>query len=268
MKRHSARINGIELAYSDRGEGEAIVLVHGFPLNRAAWAPQLEALSPSTRVIVPDLRGHGDSEAPLWHYTMPMFADDLAGLMDHLGIERAVMCGLSMGGYILFSFYGKYPERVSALILADTRAGADTPEVREGRFQMAQTAYRKGMGPVADAMMPKLLRTAGAVRNSGREETLRKIITSNPPAGIIGDLMAMAERPDSTPVLPGIKCPTLVIVGQEDVATPPDEAERMASLIPKARFEVIPEAAHLSNFENPEAFNRTCLGFLEPLSSG
>jgi pimeloyl-ACP methyl ester carboxylesterase len=259
-------INGVQIAFTDQGTGVPILFVHGFPLNRAIWESQVESLSSSFRIITVDLRGHGESDAPLWRYSMEMFADDLAALMDHLAIKQAVMTGLSMGGYVLFAFYRKYRERVRGLILADTRASSDTPKVREGRFQMAQTAHREGIGPVADAMIPHLL-SPQTIRNRPEQaEKVREIILQNSPAGIAGDLMAMAERPDSTLLLSELKCPVMVMVGKEDVSTSPQEVGEMAGKIPGGRLEIIANAGHLSNFENPDEFNRVVKNFAGSLT--
>ena len=263
-----ATLNGIQLAFEDQGKGLPIVLVHGFPMNRTMWVPQVKELSTSFRVITLDLRGHGESDAPMWHYTMEMFCEDIIGLLDYLKIEQAILVGLSMGGYILFNLYRKYPERIKGLLFADTRASADTPEVRAGRFQLAQTAYHKGIQSVAEAMIPKLLGVSTMKHRAHVVEEVRNMITANSVAGIIGDLMAMSERSDATSLLPKIKCPTLVVVGDEDMATPPEEVKRFSSSIPGARFETIPKAGHLSNLENPDAFNRICIRFLNSISSG
>lgn len=259
----NAHINGITLAYEDRGVGLPVVFLHAFPLNRTMWAGQQAALSSRYRTIALDLRGHGESDAPLWHYSLDQAADDVRALLDHLAISRAVFVGLSMGGYILFAFYRKYAERVTGLVLADTRAQADTAEGRTGRFQMAQTAYRNGPGAVADLMIPKLLSPATAQTRPELVRTVRAMIEGNQISGIAGDLMAMAERPDSTPLLHQIACPTQIIVGEQDIATPPADAKLMADQIPGARSAVIPHAAHLANLEQPKAFNRILSSFLE-----
>lgn len=152
-----ALINDITLAYTDKGTGPPIVFLHAFPLNRTMWTAQEQALSSRHRVITVDLRGHGESDAPLWHYTLDQAADDVRGLLDHLSVSQAVFAGLSMGGYILFALYRKYADRVKGLVLADTRAQADTLEGKTGRFQMAQIAYTQGPAAIADLMIPKLL---------------------------------------------------------------------------------------------------------------
>lgn len=257
-----ARINGINLAYTDEGRGAPVVFLHAFPQSRTMWEPQVQALSKTHRVIAPDCRGFGESDAPLWRYTIEQFADDVRALLDHLAIPRAVLVGLSMGGYTLFAFYRKYADRVSGLVLADTRAQADTEEGRAGRFAMAQTAYTKGAGAVADLMLPKLLSPVALKTRPELVQQVRATIERTQVSGIAGALMAMAERPDSVPLLPQIACPTLVIAGELDGPTPPEEGRFMAERIPGARLEIIPQAGHLSNLEQPEAFNRAVRTFL------
>jgi len=261
------QINGISLAYGDRGTGLPLIFLHAFPLNRTMWAPQEEALSPRFRIITVDLRGHGESDAPLWHYTLEQAADDVRALMDHLSIGQAVLVGLSMGGYVLFSFYRKYPDRAKGLVLADTKAQADTVDGKEARFQMAQIAYRKGPAAIADIMIPKLLSPNTVTTNPDLVRTVRTMIEGNQISGIAGDLMAMAERPDSTSFLQDVTCPTQLIVGERDLATPPPEAKLMADLIPGSRLTVIPDAAHLANMEQPEAFNHIVHAFASDLET-
>ncbi|MBW8064741.1 MAG: alpha/beta fold hydrolase [Nitrospira sp.] len=261
-----AQINGLTLAYTDEGKGTPVVFVHGFPLNRNMWAPQVQALSRQHRVITVDLRGHGESDAPLWRYTMEQFADDLTGVLDHLSIQQAVMAGLSMGGYILFAFYRKYATRVNALILSDTRAQPDTDEGRAGRFNMAQSAYTQGSGAIADVMLSKLLCPASLHTRPELVQQVRGMITAMTLGGMAGDLMGMADRPDSVPLLSTIACPTLIIVGELDLATPPLDARLMSEQIPGAQLKIIPGAAHLPNLEQPEAFNDAVRSFLASIA--
>jgi 3-oxoadipate enol-lactonase len=256
-----ATINGIALAYSDTGSGLPIVFLHAFPLNRRMWAQQEATLSSHCRVITIDLRGHGESDAPLWHYSLDQAAEDVRALLDHLSIQQAVFVGLSMGGYILFAFYRRYPNRVKGLVLADTRAQADTPEGKEGRFQMAQTVYKNGPSAVADIMIPKLLSPATIQTRPEIVHRVRTMIEGNEVSGIAGDLMAMAERPDSIPLLKQIACPTCIIVGELDQATPPSDATLMADRIPGSRLAVIPGAAHLANLEQPDLFTQIVRSF-------
>jgi 3-oxoadipate enol-lactonase len=250
------RINGINIAYSDQGTGAPFIFLHAFPLNRTMWQPQEAALSRQCRVVTMDLRGHGESDAPLWRFTLEQYADDVAGLMDHLAIQRAVLVGLSMGGYVSFAFYKRYAERVRGLVLADTRAQADTEEARTGRFNLAQTAFRQGPEAVADVMIPKLCGATSLKTKPDLVDHVRRMIKGNEVSGMIVDLIAMADRPDSLSFLPHITCPTLVIVGEEDHTTPPAEARLIAQGIAEAKLAVIPGAGHISNLEQPEEFNK------------
>lgn len=263
---HTA-INGITLAYSDSGRGFPIVFLHAFPLNRTMWAQQESVLSSQFRIITIDLRGHGDSDAPLWHYTLEQATDDVRALLDHLAIRQAVFVGLSMGGYILLAFYRKYSDRVKGMVLADTRAQADTVEGKAGRFQMAQIAYKQGPSAIADIMIPKLLSSATIQTRPEIVQQVRTMIEGNQMSGIVGDLMAMAERPDSVPLLKQIACPTQIIVGELDHATPPSDAKLMADQIADARLALIANAAHLANIEQPETFNQIIAEFSRKLVS-
>lgn len=259
------QVNNITIGYSDRGAGLPIVFLHAFPLNRTMWATQERLLSLQFRIITIDLRGHGESDAPLWRYTLDQSADDVSALLDHLEIQQALFVGLSMGGYILFAFYRKYAARVRGLILADTKAQADTAEGKDGRFQMAQTAYKKGPSAIADIMLPKLLGPATIQTNPDLAQQVRAMIEGNQISGIVGDLMAMAERPDSVPLLSQITCPTQIIVGELDQATPLSDAKLMAEQIPHAHLTIIPNAAHLANLEQPKAFNQIVGSFASDL---
>ncbi len=256
-----AKINNITLAFNDQGTGVPLVFLHAFPLNRCMWVEQEQALSSQFRVLTIDLRGHGESDAPLWRYTLDQAADDVIGLLDHLSIRQAVFVGLSMGGYILFALYRRYADRVRGLVLANTRAQADTVEGKEGRFQMAQTAYKNGPSAIADIMIPKLLGPSTLQTKPELVRRVRAMIEGNQVSGISGDLMAMAERPDSISLLGQITCPTQIIVGELDLPTPPSDAKLMADRILGARLTIIPGAAHLSNLERSDQFNETIRSF-------
>lgn len=258
-------MHGIRLAYDDQGTGIPLVFLHAFPLNRSMWAPQVATLSRQFRTIAIDLRGHGESDAPIWSFTLDQYADDVSALLDHLAIPRAILVGLSMGGYVSFAFSKRYSHRLQALVLADTRAQADSTEGRAGRYQLAQTAYTRGTTAVADTMLTKLLGATSLQRKPELVEYIRKTIHQAPVSGILVDLMAMADRPNSLPHLRTITCPALVVVGQEDLTTPLADAELMAREIPGARLAVIPAAGHVSNREQPEVFNDLLRGFVEGL---
>ena len=257
-----AVIKGFTVGYTDQGNGTPLVFVHAFPLSKAMWQPQVDALEDSYRVITIDLRGHAESAKFLWNDTLDDYAADVIGLLDHLGIAQAVFVGLSMGGYTLFSLYKNYPDRVQAMVLADTRAQADSEEGKAGRRAMAQVAFKDGTSSIADVMLPKLLAPSTIKHRPEIVEQVRQMILQTPAAGIIVDLMAMAARPDSTDLLSLITCPTLVIVGEDDQATPVAESQYIAQRIPGSTFVTIPQAGHLSNFEHTTAFNQALDSFL------
>ena len=257
----TAMINGIDMAYRDEGAGKPILFIHAFPLHSAIWERQIVAFSPQHRVIAPDLRGLGASARGSGAASVDQYADDLAALLGHLEIEQATVVGLSLGGYISFALWRRHRERIAALILADTRAGADTEEGKQGREKNAQLAEAEGPGAIADQMLPKLL---GPNAPAALHEEVRAIIESNDSAGIAAALRAMAARPDSTPLLATIDVPTLVIVGADDTLTPPSEAEAMFNAIPGCQIAQLLGAGHLSNMEAPEAFNAQVADFLTP----
>lgn len=254
-----AMINDIRMAYNDSGSGTPVVLLHAFPLSGAMWHNQAAALRATHRLIVPDLRGFGDTDAPPGPYTMDQQADDIAALLDHLAIEQATIVGLSMGGYISFALLRRHPQRIRALVLADTRAGADDLAGQARREANARIAETQGAAAIADLMIPNLV--APNATQSVRD-TLRTIITANSPDGIAGALRGMAVRPDSTPDLATITVPTLIIVGADDTLTPPAEAELMHTTIAGSRLVVIPDCGHIANLEQPAAFNAALGAFL------
>jgi pimeloyl-ACP methyl ester carboxylesterase len=255
-------VNGVSLAVETRGEGPAVLFVHGYPLDRTIWRDQIDGLE-GYRRIAPDLRGLGQSDAPDLGYGMGTYADDLAALLDTLGVDDVVLCGLSMGGYVVFEFLRRWRHRVRAVILVDTRSEADGAEVRRARDAAAASARESGAGAIADAMLPKLLAAATAERAPEIVDRIRRMITATPVAGIVGALAAMRDRHDSTGLLPMLAgLPTLVIVGEEDVLTPPDAARRMAAAIPGARLVVVSGAGHLPPVERPTETTAAILDFL------
>jgi len=258
-------INGMTVAYSDQGKGTPLVFIHAFPLSKVMWQPQVDALEDFYRVITIDLRGHGESDTVLWNDTLDNYAADVIDLLDDFGISQAIFIGLSMGGYVLFSIYRNYANRVKAMVLADTRAQSDSEEGKAGRRSMAQIAFNDGASAIADLMLPKLLTPSTMKHHPKIVEQVRQMILQTPTAGIIVDLMAMAARPDSTDLLRTISCPTLVIVGEEDQATPVAESQYLTNRIPNSTLVTIPAAGHLSNYEQPAAFNQALQTFLDNL---
>jgi 3-oxoadipate enol-lactonase len=261
-----ATVNGIRMAYSDRGKGHegTLLLVHGFPLDRRLWSSQLSGLASQVRVVAPDLRGHGRSDVPPGPYTMEGHADDLAVLLDHLKIRRAVVAGLSMGGYVAFAFWRRHPERVRALILADTRAEPDSVVARAGRDAAIAQVQQAGAAAYVEEMLPRLL-APGSLANPAIAGVAREIMAAQPVAGIVGALGGLRDRADSRPTLPTITVPTLVLAGEADALTPPSDGQAMAAVIPGAHLTRIPAAGHLSPLENPRAFNSAVRAFLRNL---
>jgi len=258
------RIDDIQMAYTDAGMGRPVVLIHGYPFNRSLWDEQVAALSSSYRVIAPDLRGFGDTDASSGPATMNRMADDVARLMDHLGISQAVIGGLSMGGYVALAFYKQFPSRVRALVLADTRAQADTEEAKQTRVQQAEKALSEGMAGIADAMLPKLLTPETVSKRPEIVKRVRDMMLKTKPEGAASALLGMAEREDQTPLLPTITSPTLILVGAEDAITPVADSEKMHNEIAGSRLVVLENAGHVSNLERSEVFYRTFKDFLVP----
>ena len=257
--------NGMTVAYRDQGKGSPLVFIHAFPLSKVMWQPQVDALEDFYRVITIDLRGHGESDTVLWNDTLDNYAADVIDLLDDLGISQAIFIGLSMGGYVLFSIYRNYANRVKAMVLADTRAQSDSEEGKAGRRSMAQMAFNDGASAIADLMLPKLLTPSTMKHHPKIVEQVRQMVLQTPTSGIIFDLLAMAARPDSTDLLRTISCPTLVIVGEEDQATPVAESQYLTNRIPNSTLVTIPAAGHLSNYEQPAAFNQALRTFLDNL---
>jgi len=264
----SLPIRGSEIYFADRGAGVPLVLVHGFPLDHAVWAGQLEGLSNTNgcRMIAPDLPGFGRSPAIDDPATMAQFADDLAALLDGLGIaEPVILCGLSMGGYIAFEFWRRHRSRLRGLVLCDTRAAADSAEVAEARRQTADRVLREGPRLLADAMLPRLFSEATQQLRPALIEAVRAAIVNNNARGVAAAARGMAQRADMTGELPRIDCPTLVVVGRNDMISTPDEMRGIAQAMPNAAFVEIPFAGHMSPLENPDDVNAAIRAFLTRL---
>ena len=260
-----ARIDDIQMAYTDSGMGRPIVLIHGYPFNRSLWNEQVAALSTSYRVIAPDLRGFGESDASDGPATMNQLARDVVLLLNHLGIVRATIAGLSMGGYVALAFYKQLPSRVRALVLADTRAQADTEEAKQTRAQQAEKALAEGMAGIADAMLPKLLTPETVSKHPEILKRVRDMMLKTKPEGAAAALRGMAEREDQTDLLPKISVPSLILVGAEDAITPVADSEKMHHAIAGSRLVVLENAGHVSNLERTEQFNHALQDFLKEL---
>lgn len=256
------KIAGAEIAYDVRGSGPAVLFLHAFPLGLFMWDTQVAALEKTNCVVRFDARGFGASPPGEALLTMERIADDAAALLDHLSIDTALVAGCSMGGYAAFAFARRHPRRLRGLVLQDTRSGADSPEARKGRSQLAEKILKEGASAAADALLPKLLGETTKREQPALVETLRAAILAASPRGIADALAGLAARADSTPNLREITVPTLVVCGEEDVITPVADSQAMVAAIPGARLSVIPRAGHLANLENPAATNATLLGFL------
>jgi pimeloyl-ACP methyl ester carboxylesterase len=260
------RLNDFTTAYEERGSGRPVLFIHGFPLNRKMWKPQIEAFSDQVHVIAPDLRGHGETEAVPGPYSMEMLADDCHSLLQSLGVTQPViLCGLSMGGYITLAFYRKYPELAAGLILAATRAGADSEEGKTNRENAAAQAQEKGVTAIIDGMLPKILAPRTYENNPDLVDRVRDIMAQTSVEGVVGAQFGMKDRPDSTELLRGIRVPTLVVHGAEDQIIPAAEAEAMHAAIPGSQILILPDSGHLLNLEQPERFNQALAAFLASL---
>lgn len=260
-------MNGIRLGYDEYGRGKplSLLLIHGFPLDGRMWRGQIAALSALAHVIVPDLRGHGRSEVPPGPYTMAQHADDMAALLDHLGVQSAVVGGLSMGGYVAFAFWRRHRARVRGLALLDTRAEPDSEAARANRDASMRKVQADGAAAFAEDMLPRVLAPASLADPTIADEA-RHIMAGQSVEGIVGALGGLRDRSDSRPLLPEIDVPVLAVGGTEDALTPPADMEAMAAVLPDAQVVIIPHAGHLSPLEQPAAVNAALMRFLARIS--
>jgi len=260
------RTSGVAMSYRDLGEGpgDPLVLLHAFPLNGKMFEPQITALSSDRRVVAPDYPGFGRSPRTPAQPDMRYYAEGLGDLLDRLHFERVILGGVSMGGYVAFECMRLFPERISALVLANTRPEPDPSEMREVRNEMALRVARDGVEVLVELQMERLL-SSESLQDQGLVEKVRTIILENSPDGAVAALSAMRERPDSRPLLGEIDVPTLVVGGEEDDISSPEVMGAMAAEIPGASHLTIPNVAHLSNLEAPEKFNAALDDFLRGL---
>ena len=267
MTRQYCHVGSRTIAYLDSGPGathlRTLLLLHAFPLGAGMWEPQMRDVPSGWRLLTPDLRGFGGTTDPdLASPSMDDYAQDAIDLLGELGVSRAVVGGCSMGGYATFAVLRQAPDLVEGLVLADTRAGADSPEGRANRRGMLALVDREGPSGVAREMMPKLIGATTRQQSATIESTVRRFIKQQSPEALRGAIQRMMDRPDSMPLLEAVRVPTLVVVGEEDELTPVTEARKIAEAIPGARLEVIPEAGHLPNLERPARFNAALASFL------
>jgi 3-oxoadipate enol-lactonase len=257
-------VNGVELYYEEIGNPAAvpIVLIHGFPFSHEMWRPQVELLQDRFRVITYDVRGHGRSEVGDGQYTIELFVDDLIGLLDHLKVEKAVLCGLSMGGYIALRAVERNPERCRALILCDTSSEADTNEAKLRRATSVKAVKGDGVKAYAEAFVKVVFAPESLTRKPEIVAMIRATIEANSSLAICGTLLALAGRTETTSSLAKFEVPTLILVGELDRVTPPSLSMKMRDYLGNAELHIISGAAHMSNLEKPEEFNNHLLSFL------
>lgn len=263
-----AHVDGLQIGYDDQGDGVPVLFLHGFPHDRSLWSAQRVALAPQARCVVPDLRGFGDSSTH-GPYSMDRYADDLVLLLDALGIERAVVCGLSMGGYIAMALWRRHPDRVRAFVFCDTKASADTDEGKRRRDELAGLVRRDGVRVLAEAQLSGMVGPATRERRPEVVSAMRAMMGRQSAAGVIGALQALRDRPDSHDTLRTISVPSLVLVGEDDVLTPIKEARAIAEALPSAarvRLEIIAGAGHVPCLERPAATTHALSDFLATLA--
>jgi pimeloyl-ACP methyl ester carboxylesterase len=271
MHRQYVHLNSRTLSYFDSAPGESqadvLVLIHAFPLGAGMWEGQAKGLPAGWRLIAPDLRGFGGSTLgePDDNPSMDDYAADVVDLLRELHITSAAIGGCSMGGYAALAAVRRAPELARALVIIDSRVGADTPEGRANRRGMLALLDREGPSGVARDMMPKLLGKTTLSERPDVEPFVRRLVKQQSAAAVRGGILRMMSRPASADVLENLTVPLLIVVGEEDTLTPPEEARAMAALQPNAELVVLPRTGHLPNLEDPEAFNQTLHAFLSRL---
>ena len=260
----TTEVNGITISYDDfRSDLIPIIFIHGFPFNKSSWQPQVDFLKKTNRVIAYDIRGFGNSSADETEFSMDLFADDLILFMDKLEISKAIVCGLSMGGYILLNAVNRYPKRFAAIVLCDTQCIADSPESKEKRYQTIEQIKENGLYDFVQNFASVIFYKAPLKLVDEMKNGMH--ITS--PKSIVKTLMALALRKDMQSSLKKIAVPTLVLCGAQDVVTPLAQSQFLAEHIPNATLKSIDCAGHLSNLEQPDEFNRHLLHFISKIES-
>ncbi|MBK6998149.1 MAG: alpha/beta fold hydrolase [Lewinellaceae bacterium] len=257
-------VNGLTVSYNDEGpiNAPAIIFIHGFPFNKSMWNHQLEALQEQYRVIAYDVRGHGNSEAGDENFSIDLFSHDLLFLIDALDIEKPILCGLSMGGYIALNAIGKFPEHFSGLVLSDTQCIADTPETREKRMKAIESINTNGVEKYAEESIKNLFAVQSFSSKKEEISAIRKMIVETSIQSLSYTLFALSERKGTCSKLQDIKAPVLIMVGKEDKITPPAAAKMMHEKIQGSLLKIMEHSGHLSNLENPSEFNHQLLRFM------
>jgi 3-oxoadipate enol-lactonase len=257
-------VNKHTISYSDEGPENApvIVFIHGFPFNKSMWRKQAEALKERTRVITYDVRGHGDSDSGTLDFSIELFVQDLILLLDKLKIDKAILCGLSMGGYIALNAIENYPERFSALVVCDSNCIADTPEAKENRLKAIESIRETGVKKYANESIKKLLAAETFTTKPAVVAGIRTMMVNTAWQTLVNTLQALSNRKETCRKLPEIRIPVLIIVGKEDIVTPPEAAQFIHEKIKGSMLSILPHAGHLSNLENPDKFNDVLKKFI------
>ena len=260
-------LNDIAVNYNERGmpQGLPVVFIHGFPFSNEMWKPQINILPNNIYGISYDVRGHGTSDVGDGQFTIELFVDDLIALLDHLSIKKAVLCGLSMGGYIALRTFERHPDRVSGLILCDTKSEPDTNAAKIKRSASIHEVKTAGVRAFAEDFVKAIFWEKTFEKNPSAIVFIKKMICENTSRGICGTLLALACRTDTTPALASINIPTCIMVGEYDNLTPPSDAQTMHALITGSELHILPHAAHMSNLENTQEFNEHLITFLKKL---
>jgi len=250
-------VNNLTVSYNDEGPDDAqvIIFIHGFPFNKSMWNMQVEALEDHYRVITYDVRGHGGSEAGTGDFSIELFVEDLFSLMETLKIDKTMLCGLSMGGYIALNAIENYPERFNALILSDTSCKADTTEAKGKRMKAIESIRNDGVEKYADESIKNLFAAESFTNRAEEISAVRKMIVNTSVQSLCNGLHALSVRKETCSILKKIKVPALIIVGKEDRITPPAAAKFMHEKVKDSLLKVLEHSGHLSNMENSEEFN-------------
>lgn len=258
-------VNELTVNYTDQGpeEAPAIIFIHGFPLNLSMWDHQVEALKDNFRVITYDIRGHGESDAGNEAFTIDLFVSDLIGLMDTLKIDKATLCGLSMGGYIALNAIENYPDRFDALVLCDTNCMADSPEAKEKRIKAVESIIKDGVNKYAEGSILNLFAPESFKTKVAEITSVKQMIINTSELALCSALLALSSRSETCSKLVDIHVPTLILVGEKDILSPVTHAKFMHENIKNSTLEIIEQAGHLSNLEYPEVFNQHLKLFFE-----
>ena len=259
--------NEILISYNDLGTGKMpVIFIHGFPFDKSSWNPQMEQFSKQHRVIAYDIRGFGKSGAGTTMFSISLFARDLIDFMNIMQIEKAIVCGLSMGGYILLNAINVDPSRFGGVILCDTQCIADTPEIKSARNETIELIRGGGKSAFTDGFIKKLFCESTPDTKPEVVRSVRETIMNTADTSITGTLSALAGRTEMCSILPKVRIPTLILCGESDVITPLEQSRLMKNRIPKANLRIIKNAGHLSNLEQPEDFNEHVSQFLFSLT--